>query len=773
MNKSDFVDFFSALHLPDDIVEIRAIRPNKEGPLPRSKWHTAAEWLDGMSSAWLEQMNQDGWGIYAGVLPRTTHGVRGDENTLPGSVVWADIDHVAIAQAGQILADSKVPHPSIIVNSGHGVQCYWLLTEKYAPKVLCGLVRDIGLHLNSDPAVKNPERVLRVPGFVNHKPPVADAELLECHHDLLYEYEQLRQLIPEAATLIDWNRRNAAIVPDVPDDVIARRAWGYIDKVEGAGEGGRNMAGYRVAAILVKDYTLSDGLAMDLLRKWDSEKNSPPIGDENELASLIIHARKYGKKQEGFLLAAETPQDDGFDVDSMTVNSPVAFDEEEYRGAPTRIADPGPFPDHLFNVPGLIGDFSQYINRRANKPQPVISLAVAIVAMGALAGRKVEGITGLRTNIYAVSVAETGTGKNAPREELRNLLMLASDNGEREINIIDRLGSDAGIRSALGQNPNVALVLDEIGEHLEAIKNSKNSPWVKKIIPELMTLYSSAASRHVKLGGLGDVTKNVTVDCPHLCLYGTSTSQSVFNSMTMQSVSSGFIGRLLLFETSNNNPRQQKPSREALPQSVMDAVDFWKTFKPNGDLTGNHAGSTSDPLIIEESDEATAAFDEYENIAREEIERYGNQWMGIYNRVQENARKLALVHACSSYFKEPFVSEESARWGCELALYLTRRLVYLGSFNIADNEFHDRRNKVLQSIIEAGEKGRTQSQLINSFRSIKAREMGEIIDTLVMGKDVIAASIKTKTKTKNLFFANNRNNREIIAAEKSTQLNTS
>jgi len=44
---------------------------------------------------------------------------------------------------------------------------------------------------------------------------------------------------------------------------------------------------------------------------------------------------------------------------------------------------------------------------------------------------------------------------------------------------------------------------------------------------------------------------------------------------------------------------------------------------------------------------------------------------------------------------------------------------------------------------------------------------------LVMGKDVIAASIKTKTKTKNLFFANNRNNREIIAAEKSTQLNTS
>lgn len=46
-------------------------------------------------------------------------------------VLWADIDHVSVAEARERVAKAGLPAPSIIVNSGNGVHLYWLLDEPY------------------------------------------------------------------------------------------------------------------------------------------------------------------------------------------------------------------------------------------------------------------------------------------------------------------------------------------------------------------------------------------------------------------------------------------------------------------------------------------------------------------------------------------------------------------------------------------------------------------------------------------------------------------
>lgn len=483
-------------------------------------------------------------------------------------------------------------------------------------------------------------------------------------------------------------------------------------------------------------------------------------GGDHAAAAFELRRKGYGAAYE-----------DRFDLDALMHSPPAEMTEDS---GMEHVPDPGPFPERLLAVPGFLGEFSDYINRRAVKRQPVLSLGAAIVAMGTLTGRKVEGITGLRTNFYVLGVAETGTGKNTPREALRQILSdPAGDSEKGEFTAIDRLKSDAGIRSALDTCPCVTFILDEIGEFLETIKTSKNSAWMRNIIPELMMLYSQAASPNVKMGGLGDAAKNIKVDCPHVCLYGTSVPSSVFASMTMHSVGGGFMGRLLLFESSHGNPKRQRPWREPMPKSLLEIAEQWKRFRPNGNLTGNVAGSVSRPLVVEESAEATALYDACEETAREEIERYGSEWSGPYNRVEENARKLGLLYACSENASSPFIGIAAAKWSCELALHLTRRLVYLGSINIADNETHDRRNKIFRLIVEAGETGLTQTALSGKLRGMKTREIGEIIDALAMSDEILVEKVKTRTKPILTFWANNCNNREITARIRTSQPDTS
>lgn len=750
--------FFSTIWTPGDIVEVRAIWPERTGPAPRSIWRPAGEWVAGTDTDQLDRLNREGWNLYAGVLPRTAAGARGNANVLPGAVLWADIDHVTAEVAEERLAASGLPEPSVIVNSGHGIQCYWLLTEKRPPAELRGLVGDIAALLGSDPSVRNEERVLRIPGFVNHKPPAADAELLVCDPERCFEYDEIRALAPMAPAKpahVSGDRAAATMPMAGVDDGMLERARRYLAMIPGSGPGGRTTAAFKAAAALVKDYALDHGVALDLLTRWDLAANTPPIQEDpqygpDELGKIVVNAGRYGKHAPGTLVDA-SGADDGFDIGAFVARAAGGEEPAEPVDTTGRIPDPGLFPQELLRVPGFMGELARYIDEKNHKSQPVLALGAALVAMGTLAGRKVEGVTGLRTNFYVLGVIPSGEGKNAPREELSQLL---HDPDNLFYYAVDRLKSGAGIRGALEVNPCTVFLLDEIGEFLEMIKNAKNHFWIKEIIPELMTLYSSAASPHVKMGGYGDVKKTITLSCPHVCLFGTSVPGSFFQAMTMSSVTSGFIGRLTIFEGALENPPKKRASRAPMPESLLATAKWWREFAPNGMLTGTHAGSVSKPITVDESAEATAIFDQCEREARGDIEKFGREWGGPYNRTEENARKLAIAYACSECKERPFIGAAAAEWGSKLSLHLTRRLVYLASINVADNDTHDKKNRVLRIILNAGRQGIRHSHLYGKCRWLKGPEFNDIVNSLIVAQDIQVEEIGTKTKPLRIYYIN-------------------
>lgn len=177
-------DYIDIVYEPDDIVEVRFIWPKDKpgGGPPKSAWAYAKDLPTKLEK--MKELNKKGWGVYAGVNPRKDFNLRGDENVALARCLFCDFDDKDVEQHGVYEGDGLtkaesliinitnkgLPDPDIIVSSGAGVHAYWRLTEPLtdlnrwvaAQKGLIAILR-------SDKAIKNPERIMRLPGFYNTK----------------------------------------------------------------------------------------------------------------------------------------------------------------------------------------------------------------------------------------------------------------------------------------------------------------------------------------------------------------------------------------------------------------------------------------------------------------------------------------------------------------------------------------------------------------------------------------------------------------------------
>ena len=107
-------------------------------------------------------------------------------------------------------------------------------------------------------------------------------------------------------------------------------------------------------------------------------------------------------------------------------------------------------PPGIFQVDGLVKELFDDCLSRAYRPQPLLSMAAAISAVAVAAGRRYVTTTGLCPNLYIVSVASSGAGKDWPLDYVRRVLSAAD--------MVPWLGgesiaSGAGLVTALAGHP--------------------------------------------------------------------------------------------------------------------------------------------------------------------------------------------------------------------------------------------------------------------------------------------------------------------------------
>ncbi len=287
--KSQIENFCDCLFEPEDIVEARILKSGV------SKFYQAKNLSQGNGE--LKAENERGQNIYIGANPRKQIGGTTDADVQLARCLFVDFDHITPVQVAEKLGD--FPIPTITINSGHGVHCYWRLVEPIRDtKVWRQLQKRLIKTLDSDKSIHNPSRIMRLIGYENVKNPDKPVSCCIVESDsarkyLLADIEENLEVLPSRT---QSPVSNTPATNTGPLDKIGRAAL-YAAKWPPATEGSRNNETFRHAATLLKDFSLSETEAFSILSSWNSG-NTPPLTDE-ELRKIIISGEKYGTHAEG------------------------------------------------------------------------------------------------------------------------------------------------------------------------------------------------------------------------------------------------------------------------------------------------------------------------------------------------------------------------------------------------------------------------------------------------------------------------------------------
>jgi hypothetical protein len=418
--------------------------------------------------------------------------------------------------------------------------------------------------------------------------------------------------------------------------------------------------------------------------------------------------------------------------------------EEPAKPDPSIPTDPGPFPEQLLEVPGFVGEVMGYTLATAHRRQPLIALAGALALLGVLTGRKVCDELNTRTNLYVLGIVPSGGGKDRPREVNKEILAAANAIPMGK----ETIASAAGLVSAVDQQPASLFQIDEFGRYLKTMADPRSAPHLAGIITKLMTLYSSAGT-HFSGDTYADVRMNKTIEQPHVCLLGSSVPRSFYESLTTENVTDGFLSRTLIFEVDGVPPKERRSKRPPLPASIAEQAQWWVSYQPGGNLSGEYPR----PRTVETIDEARQILDQFDDEAEEYRRVLGDPYGSLWTRAGEKANKLALLYACSRDAQQPIIDAPAACWACELSRYLTRRMAFLASQRVADGEYDAKRLCILRVIREAGGGGIDRATLTRRTQFIKKRERDEILEAQQEAEDIVLQNVTTRGRPRQVFVS--------------------
>jgi hypothetical protein len=352
--------------------------------------------------------------------------------------------------------------------------------------------------------------------------------------------------------------------------------------------------------------------------------------------------------------------------------------------------DPGPIPDELLRVPGFIDEVMRYTLDTAPYPEPVLAFAGALTLQALLAGRKVRDAMDNRTNLYVLSLANSGVGKDHARKVNARILY--------EAGLADCLGtsfaSGEGIEDRLYVQPATLFQVDEFDGLLMRVSQAKDARH-EAIVSMLLQMYSSASSIYVMRAKANQ--ERTVIDQPCLCLFGTAVPKHFYESLSARLLTNGFLARMLILECRGRGVGRDDTERP-IPASILEAARWWAEYRPGA--SGNLADWHPVPHRVPQTPEAEVVFRSVRERADVEYARAEAQndpaGMAIWARAYEKARRLALLYAVSVCRDNPVVTPEAATWAGAFVEHQTRRMLYMARHYACESEFDARRKRLLE-----------------------------------------------------------------------------
>ena len=419
--------------------------------------------------------------------------------------------------------------------------------------------------------------------------------------------------------------------------------------------------------------------------------------------------------------------DAGVNLDGILKQNQPKPDKQEKEE--TLFPNPGPIPDSLLSVPGFIDDVASLSMNTAPYPNRVLAFTGAMALLAFLVGRKVQDKRDNRSNIYLISLADSGTGKDHPRKVNFNI---AFRSGVANC-IGDAFASGEGLEDALFMHPSMLFQADEFDCIFNTMKYSKDGR-AESINEKLLKFYGASntiyplrkkAATKRKDGGTEEVAHIVN---PNLVLLGTAVPQYFYESLSRRVLENGLVARCIIVEAGKRgeagNPQPITPS-----DSLLRAAKYLANLDVSGNLTSEYPK----PLIISETPEATAALKEIQAECDHRYRffesRHEGAAMALWARAHEKICKLAMLHGISTNVYSPLITEKSVKWAWKFVDHQTRRMLYMADSYVYENVFDEKCQKVVRLLRQNGGKMK-HGRLLNRFHE-SLDTLKKVVETLM------------------------------------------
>ena len=406
-------------------------------------------------------------------------------------------------------------------------------------------------------------------------------------------------------------------------------------------------------------------------------------------------------------------------------------------------AAPASTPAYSLVIPdGLVGDLTDYMLTTARRPQPLLSLGASLCAIGALMGRQYRTTSNLRSNLYVVGIADSGSGKNHAREIINEVFFEASLAHHLGGN---KIASGAGLLTALHRQPAILFQIDEFGMFLSAAADRKRSPrHITDILDNMTELFTAAGgvflgAEYANRDGSNE-RRDITQPC--LCVYGTTTPLHFWGALQGANVVDGSLARFLILPSDEDYPDENLTTGiRRSPPALIQGLQLVATGgrQQTGNLTGKTADQNAavNPMIVPMTEEARARFKRLSADLTDELRAAsGTASTAILARIGENALKLALIVAVGRDPAQPEIDITATDWAIGFVRQYAQRTIEAVERHVADTETEVHLKRLKEIIRVAGAKGITKSEITRASQWLRTRDRNEILETLIESGDI-------------------------------------
>ena len=437
-------------------------------------------------------------------------------------------------------------------------------------------------------------------------------------------------------------------------------------------------------------------------------------GDFTAAANALLEA--------GFGKAAEQPKAD--------ISGILSAGTEEQKPE-NLFPDPGPFSDELFNVPGFISEYMKLSEESAYYPNKILSLGGGLAFLSLMIGRVYKNIRGTHPNIYWISLADSGTGKEHARQVNKFLAFKA---GISPL-VGDNFASGEGLEDAMYVTKKKLFMLDEMDTLFNSMKQKDARS--ETIMQRLLSFYSSVNTFYAMRAKAKKDNESFTgfIINPYLVLYGTALPKYFYGALEERVLENGLIPRTLIVDAGDRG-------KYGNPQDMFltpDMAEMLKVLKNKAEDGGNLSSENPNIRTMPETDTATTEQDRCRAFCDEQSEFFHkkneNAAYVLWNRANEKINKLAMLYAASRNVYDPIINTDAVKWARDLVVYLTRKMLFMADTYSYVDGFDKDCKKALKCIHEFG--GLCKHSVLSKKLRRSNDQFKRIIDTLVSREEIV------------------------------------